>query len=202
MRQGHNHELALELGDTRTLPEYPRHGLIVFGLAYAHLLWVFAMAENIIALESLARVGYHVTLHADLIIFLLLHAYSYELRDLWAAWMVDNVLLLKSSAISHLVTCQDALFLIQGSENVSDALELQASCYHVNSRSKWIFQLLYALELTNLWRLIYRFNIYSDTVGEVGILRVIAVQVAHALLVLASALPCADELGHFFEIHE
>jgi hypothetical protein len=58
------------------------------------------------------------------------------------------------------------------------------------------------VKLTYLWRLVYGFNVYSDTLGVVGVFRVVSIEEGKPLLHEATLLPMANETRNFPKVHE
>ena len=77
---------------------------------------------------------------------------------------------------------------------MSYSLKTESFSNHVSFSSKRIIKCLTTVLFADLGRLIDCFTVYSNSIGEVRILRVIAIKIAHSLLIKTSLLPSSDEL--------
>ena len=77
---------------------------------------------------------------------------------------------------------------------MSNSFKRQTMGNHINLGAEWVVKRRDAILTADLWWLIYGFNVDSDTIREIRVFGVVAIQVSHPLLVAPCLLPCSYEL--------
>lgn len=180
MRNGDNEESRLYLLDWLSFLHKGRNHLISSWLSYCQCLPIFRLTEDPSIDDCHALVRDHIAMHID-IITLHLQYNSDKLWDIKTHGVLILSLLLESGSALNFFGIKEGL-LVYLSKHLSHQLKSQRLSNQVRLISVLIIQFNEASHLGNLGWIIDGFDIDSDSLGVVGVLRVIAKQIGTSLL--------------------
>lgn len=200
MGEGDDEEFGLDLLHAFALCEHSRYDFIRARFTYLEMLAVVGVAEDFVALECLTLIRHHVAFNAYIFSFWL-HNDRHVFRHFEAIRVVEDVLLLKLCSSTNLMRVKEGILIDLG-ENMSYFFKAKCRCYLVDFVHLGIFKLNKPVHVVDLGWLIQCLDVNTHTVGIIGILRIIAVQVPHALFNHSIFLPEANKLGKLIFVHE
>lgn len=166
-------ELGGNLCDTCSLLQESRHHLVWLRLSHDKLLSVVGVAEHIGVNKSLALVTDHVAVNFDVVSF---HRndHSDEFGNLKSHRVLKTVLLLHLGRFLHLFCCQNGV-LVDFGKDLTDAFEPKGTGNHVDLVQAGVFKFDIAIHFADLGWVVDGFDVDSDALRVVWILREVAV---------------------------